>query len=194
MEVVCFCIGIFGSAINPCYWFILKQHSCLLFVHACLLFVHAWQCFALNFEALRTSSVLFGYYSGPVWMHSGIKHHESLLSLSLSLSVCLRRCKLHRSPTTALPSSLSFPPHCSPSSCDPCHLCSLTAQPKDPMHRLPWQWPWRAPARHSPVHRNTRLHTAAKSRAIDILLYVGAEGERVGSRTAVSSLQRHQGN
>lgn len=81
---------------------------------------------------------------------------------------------------------LSYTKHCSthqpplvplwsPFSCDPCDLCSVTAQREDPLLRLPWQWPWRASVRHALLHTHTRLHTAAR-RTIDILLYGGGWG------------------
>lgn len=96
-------------------------------------------------------------------------------------SLCLEHTKTARLPT----------PFCLPSSCDPCDLCSVTSQLKDPMLELPWQWPWRVPVRRALVLRNTRLHTAAKPSDRYSIICRVAKGGGVGEKGRVALQRAH---
>lgn len=60
-------------------------------------------------------------------------------------------------------------------SCDPCNICSVTAQLEDPHAHVAIAMTLEGSVRNMLIHRHTSLHTAARE-AIDILLYGGAEG------------------
>lgn len=79
--------------------------------------------------------------------------------------ICLpyaKHCSIRHPPLAPLQS-----PFLSPFSCDPCDLCSVTAQREDPMLRLPWQWPWRASVSRTHTHTST-----------DTLAYTLRQGRR----------------
>lgn len=139
----------------------------MIFPHNCLgwfFFSHwgkTWLMFVnARHELLSTQwpCALSLYISSLFW--SGLNPQWNRTVPTLLALLYTKHCSV---PQTCPPPSSTHPsptvPLLSPFSCDPSDLCSVTAQWKHPMLRLPWRWPWRAPVRHT----HTRLHTAAKA-------------------------------
>lgn len=128
----------------------------------CILPLNSLQGVAVNSVALSTSAAMFlGGSESTVEDDTCSPRGSSALSP-------VHQTRQH----SATP---SCPPIVPLFSCDPCDLCSVTAQREDPMLGLPWRWPWRPPVRHA--FTDTLAYTLRQRRAIDILLYrEGGEG------------------